>query len=81
MTGDQNPLNLHRELTERLDVSFVIQAGGLSVWKVDQTTNQVIWDDRCHQLCGIAKDNTLPYEQATQFIHPNDVSRIAQAVQ
>ena len=68
-------------LRQKLDIDFALQAVGLGVWEVDMATNLVTWDDRCRALFGIARENPLPYEQAIQFIHPDDVNRVNQAVQ
>jgi PAS domain S-box-containing protein len=81
MTGDQRPFDSNQKLAQRLDIDFALQAAGLGVWELDPITNQVLWDDRCRALFGLAKDNYLPYEQAMQYIHPDDVSRVKQAVQ
>ena len=81
MTSDQRPFDVANTLTQGLDVDFALQAAGLGVWEVDLATNQVIWDDRCRQLFGLAKDNQLPYPLAIQYIHPQDRERVDGAVQ
>ncbi len=81
MTGDQRPFDVANKLTQRVDVDFALQAAGLGVWEIDPATNQVIWDDRCRQLFGLAKDNQLPYIVALQYIHPQDRERVDRAVQ
>lgn len=81
MTGDPQPTHGHIPLNPRLDVEFALQAGDLGVWELDPATRQVLWDDRCRELFGLAGPNPLPYEQAVQYIHPEDVSRVNQAMQ
>ncbi|WP_223833843.1 PAS domain-containing sensor histidine kinase [Spirosoma profusum] len=81
MTGDQGPFDSTQKLTQQLDIDFALQAAGLGVWELDPVTSQVIWDDRCRELFGLAKHNYLSYEQAIQYIHTDDVSRVSQAVQ
>lgn len=68
-------------LRQRTDIDFALQAADLGVWEVDQATNLVVWDDRCRALFGIDKGNPLSYEQAVQYIHPDDVERVDRAVQ
>lgn len=80
MTGQHQPIDNTRSLSERLDVNFALQAAGLGIWELDPVTNLVNWDDRCRELFGLVKDNVLPYEQAIAFIHPDDVDRVDQAV-
>ncbi|GAB3047374.1 PAS domain-containing protein [Spirosoma pulveris] len=80
MIGDSTPLNRNL-LNEHLDVNFALQAARLGVWELNPVTRIVNWDDRCRALFGLAKDNQLPYEQAVQYIHPEDVERVNQAVQ
>lgn len=81
MTSDQNPLDLAKKLTERLDVDFALQAAGLGVWEYNPVTNLVVWNDRCRALFGLTEGNILTYEEAIQYIHPDDVNRVGQAVQ
>ncbi|QMW03996.1 PAS domain S-box protein [Spirosoma foliorum] len=81
MTGDQRPLDSSRKLTQRLDIDFALQAAGLGVWELDLVTNQVLWDDRCQELFGLARHNSLSYEQAIQYIHADDANRVNSAAQ
>lgn len=68
-------------LRERLDIDFALTSAGLGVWELDPISRQVLWDDRCRELYGLAKDNILPYEKAMAYIHPDDVVRVDRAVQ
>ncbi|WP_240543644.1 PAS domain-containing sensor histidine kinase [Spirosoma foliorum] len=70
-----------RKLTQRLDIDFALQAAGLGVWELDLVTNQVLWDDRCQELFGLARHNSLSYEQAIQYIHADDANRVNSAAQ
>ncbi|WP_420153389.1 PAS domain-containing sensor histidine kinase [Siphonobacter sp.] len=68
-------------LRERLDIDFALTSAGLGVWELDPISRQVLWDDRCRELYGLAKENTLPYEKAMAYIHPDDVVRVDRTVQ
>ncbi|RYF71396.1 MAG: PAS domain S-box protein [Cytophagaceae bacterium] len=68
-------------LTERLDINFAIQAAGLGVWELDPRTNQVVWDERCRALFGLAKATVLTFEEAVQGVHPDDRDRVMQATE
>ena len=80
MSVDSKPTD-KKALTERLDIDFALQAAGLGVWELDPATNQVQWDDRCRELFGISKDNQLAFRETLNYVHPDDVIRIDQAVQ
>ncbi|AQG79732.1 PAS domain S-box protein [Spirosoma montaniterrae] len=80
MNGNSTPSTTNSPLTERLDVSFALKAAQLGVWELDPVTKIINWDDRCRELFGLVKDNQLPYEQAIRYIHPDDVSRVDEAV-
>lgn len=80
MNRDQQPVDYTKDLTQRLDLDFALQAAGLGVWELDLITSKVVWDDRCRMLFGLAKGNLLSYEQAIQYIHPQDLDRVNQAV-
>ncbi|SFF37269.1 sensor histidine kinase [Spirosoma endophyticum] len=80
MTGDSNSLN-RKSLTERLDIDFALRSAGLGVWEIDPKTNQVLWDKRCQALVGLENDNPIPFEEAIQYIHPDDLTRVLAAIQ
>ncbi len=69
------------QLTQPLNLDFVLQAAGFGVWELDPATNHIRWDDRCRELVGLSKGNDLPYPQFIQFIHPEDLQRVDQALQ
>ena len=59
---------------------LALDASGIGVWKMDIKTRVVVWDDRCRELYGLAKGDTIAYETAIQHIHTDDVQRIKTAV-
>lgn len=79
MTGDQRPLEISRQLTERLDIDLVLQATGFGIWELNPITNQCFWDDQCRQLFGIDQ-NQISYSDSLHHVHPEDVDRVNQAV-
>lgn len=81
MTGETKPFpEGSKALNERLDVAFALKAAQLGVWEYDPVTKQVHWDDRCRALFGLTSDQPLTNGQATRYIHPDDVSRVTQAI-
>ncbi|GAB4020244.1 PAS domain-containing sensor histidine kinase [Spirosoma koreense] len=81
MNGNQKSVDSSQTITGQVDVQLALQATGLGVWECNPATQQVSWDDRCRALFGLAKDNLLTYQQAIQYIHPEDVERVNQALQ
>lgn len=81
MTGEQKPFDQDKTLNERLDVNFALKAARLGVWEVDPATFIIHWDERCQELYGMSCCDQIPYEQTTHNIHPDDLSRINQAIQ
>ncbi|PMD92507.1 PAS domain-containing sensor histidine kinase [Siphonobacter sp. BAB-5405] len=67
-------------LRERLDIDFALTSAGLGVWELDPVSMQILWDDRCRELYGSISDNYLPYDKAIAYVHPDDVSRVNDAV-
>lgn len=80
MTGHQQPLDPNKKFTERFDINLALEAAGLGVWELDPNTNRINWDDRCRQLFGLVNDNSFPYEQIFQSVHPDDAKRVEQAM-
>lgn len=81
MTGDQRTFDSSKKLTEQLDIDFALQAAGLGVWEINPTTNQVIWDQRCQALVGLQQVDVIPFQEAIQYIHPDDLDHVLAAIQ
>lgn len=81
MNGDHGPVGSLNQLNQRLDIDFALQAAGLGVWELDPVTNQMLWDNQCRQLFGLARENSLPFDRVVSQIHPRDVVRVEAAVQ
>jgi PAS domain S-box-containing protein len=62
-------------------LTFAMNAAGIGIWELDVKTNTVLWDDRCRALFGLSTDTNISYEDAIQFIHPDDLSQVNTAVQ
>ena len=77
----QQPSNPHSFSQDADRMRFAMSAAGIGIWEVDTKNNTVIWDDRCRELFGLAKDNVLPYEKAIQYIHPDDAESVSTQVQ
>ena len=80
MNGQPNSVD-SKTFTEPLDTEFALKAAGLGVWELNPVTRQLKWDDRCRALFGLTSDSQLSYEEAIQYIHPDDVSRVNQTVE
>ncbi|QJD81654.1 PAS domain-containing sensor histidine kinase [Spirosoma rhododendri] len=81
MTGEDQTTGPSNTLNQRLDVDFAIQSAELGVWEIDPKTNQVLWDKYCQALVGLDNDAPLPFDQAIQYIHPDDFPRVMAALQ
>ena len=67
-----------REDMERLH--FAMSAGGVGIWEYSLETKELVWDDRCRELFGLAGDNKIPYEKILQSIHPADLDAVTTAI-
>ncbi|AMR33808.1 hypothetical protein A0256_21390 [Mucilaginibacter sp. PAMC 26640] len=62
--------------------SFALESAGLGTWDLDPVNDTVIWDARCKQLYGFAKDEeVLSYKDVLRHVHPADKQRIDKTVQ
>ncbi len=59
---------------------FALQSAGVGTWDLDPIRETVRWDERCQELYGFAKGSLVPYTQVLDYIHPEDRSRVTQAV-
>lgn len=67
-----------RAENERL--SFAIQAAEIGTWEVDPVDQLMRWDDYTRLLFGATQTGLLPYDQALQYIHPDDHAQVIEAV-
>ncbi len=79
MTGESIPVP-SSAVPFQPDLQFVLQAARFGVWQYDPTSGFVHWDEPCQQLFGIKKNENTPYQQAIEHIHPQDRSRVDEAV-
>jgi len=69
--NQEQRISMDAELSERLE--FAIGAADIGFWEVDIQTNVVKWDGRCQELFGLTKDYFIPYSEAIQHIHADDL--------
>ncbi|MBK0378311.1 PAS domain-containing sensor histidine kinase [Mucilaginibacter segetis] len=67
-----------KESEERM--RFALESAELGTWDLDPVNGTIVWDDRCKQLYGFSKGDTISYEDVLMHIHPNDRERIDKAV-
>ena len=64
-----------RYLLERLNLA--IEASDIGVWEWNIQTNELVWDDKMHDLYGRDKSNFLgAYEAWESGLHPEDKARV-----
>ncbi|WP_240543430.1 PAS domain-containing sensor histidine kinase [Spirosoma foliorum] len=68
----------HEESEERL--RFALQSARLGTWELDPVRGVVNWDSRCQELCGLTNADSQSYAQTVDYIHPDDRSRVEEAV-
>src|ERR1700755_2493145 len=78
LSVEENNAAIDKELAERLP--FAIKAADIGFWEVDPATHVVKWDGRCQELFGLSKDHYIPYSEAVEHIHPDDVAAVNAAV-
>ncbi len=59
---------------------FALHELGIGLWELDLKTNTMFWDDHCKELYGLNKNTAIPYEEAVNYIHSEDVMRVKTAV-
>jgi PAS domain S-box-containing protein len=73
ITGRKQSEEAMKRLIERLDLA--LHAANLGVWDWDIQNNQMLWDDRMHELYGVQKgDFAVSYDAWINRLHPDDVA-------
>jgi len=84
-------LNTAKDLTEvvlakqRADEAearrtFTLESAEIGSWDLDVINSEVWWDERCKQLFGFNKNQSVNYEDVLSCIHPVDRPRVDLAV-
>ena len=67
-------------LAERLKLAT--QAAQVAIWDCDLVNNNLIWDDRLYEICGLKRENFSNATEAFQIVlHPDDQAYVAEATQ
>ncbi len=67
----------NREEAERL--SDALEAAGIGTWSLDVPANKMSWDERTRELFGLPAHGDFSFEQALQYLHPDDSENIQAA--
>ncbi|MEW9678948.1 response regulator [Pseudomonas sp. TE50-2] len=60
---------------------IAIDAAGMGTWDYRPQDGQLVWDDRCKMLFGLPSDTRMTIEVFYAGIHPDDQSRVRNAVE
>ncbi len=69
-----------REESEE-SLTFAIQAAQLGTWNLNPVDQTALFNDRCKELYGHPAEADMHYERLAQFIHPDDRTRVTEAVE
>jgi PAS domain S-box-containing protein len=77
----EDELTRRRRMESHLDVA--LRAGAVGIWDSDIKTGLAWTDERTAQLFGVtrAKDGTVPFEEWTSKVHPEDRPRVDGALE
>ncbi|MES2377772.1 MAG: PAS domain-containing protein [Bacteroidota bacterium] len=60
---------------------FALNAADLGTWDFNPATEEIIWDERCQELFGFRKTDTVKYKDALKCVHPEDAAYLNSKVQ
>ncbi|MGG7663771.1 PAS domain-containing sensor histidine kinase [Dyadobacter sp. BHUBP1] len=69
-----------REESEE-NLRFAMQAAQLGTWNLNPIDKTALFNDRCKELYGYPADTEMHYEGLVQLIHPDDRTRVIEAVE
>nr|WP_293833265.1 PAS domain S-box protein [uncultured Arsenicibacter sp.] len=59
---------------------FALESAGMGIWDLDPVNQVIHWDERCQQLYGFSKHDTITYSEVLKHIHPQDQHKVDNAV-
>ncbi len=74
--------NLEKKVTERTlelqeyanKLELAQKVGGIGMWELDLSSNELVWDDQMYKLYGVRKKNVSgKYDMWSQLVHPDDL--------
>lgn len=77
MVGSMQDITSQGESEERL--RLVIDAAQIGTWDFNPRTGELIWDDRCKALFGMAPSDLVNYDIFLQGVHPDDRQKADEA--
>ena len=60
---------------------LALEAAEVGAWDYRFNERQIQWDARCRAMWGLSEGSDLSYEQVMERVHPEDRSRIMEAIQ
>lgn len=69
---------LLEESKERLH--FAIESAGIGTWDFNPVTKELLWDNRCKELYGLAPADYIDFRRYIHLVHPDDQKQIIEAV-
>ncbi|MDJ1470787.1 PAS domain-containing protein [Xanthocytophaga flava] len=79
--SDKQDTFIEHILAENERLQAALRFAQIGTWELDIVNKQVHWDERCKQLYGFSKEDTVTYEEVLTYIHPLDAERVREAVQ
>ena len=71
----------HEELVQsREHLRLALESSQLGTWDFRLDSGEVIWDERCRNMFGVAAGGKIDYRKALSRIHPEDRLAVDQAV-
>lgn len=59
---------------------FTLNSADIGTWDLDPINKSIIWDERCRNLLGYNRDETVFYHDVLKYIHPEDIQNVDQSV-
>ncbi len=61
-------------------LQFAVKAAGVGIWEMNPESDIVLMDERCCEIFNIDPNLTISYTLIKQYIHPEDLLRVTEAV-
>lgn len=53
-------------------LQLAVESAKIGIWHWDIVTGELVWSDRCREIFGVPKGETLRYERFLAALHPDD---------
>lgn len=72
---------MEKALEQKIELlNIALAAAGVGTWSLNPVTGTIDWDERCRELNGFGRDESISYDAVLKIVHHDDLQRVKSAI-